>query len=98
MMRIYLVAHFCGDFSQKDNNRFNYLASLLAAAGNDVHFFTTDYSHLRKERRVTENLDLPYTVHFVHEHSYQRNISIQRILSHRGFGKNLKKLKKVLDD
>lgn len=91
MMRIYLVAHFCGDFSKKDNNRFNYLASLLAAAGNDVHFFTTDYSHLRKERRVTESLDLPYMVHFVHEHSYQRNISIQRILSHREFGRNLKK-------
>lgn len=90
MKRIYIVAHFCSDFTSKGNNRFNYLASKLAQHGNEVHFFTTDFSHVKKERRITERLNLPYFVHFLHEKGYKTNVSIQRVVSHHEFAKNLK--------
>ena len=91
MKKIFIVAHFCSDFTSRGNNRFNYLASKLAEAGNEVHFFTTYFSHVKKRRRITEDLNLPYKVHFIHENGYQKNVSLQRILSHRKFGINLKK-------
>lgn len=89
MKRIFLVAHFCSDFTSKGNNRFNYLAVKLTECGNEVHFFTTDFSHVKKEKRITTGLDLPYNVHFLHEKGYQRNVSVQRLISHREFAKNL---------
>lgn len=89
MKRIFVVAHFCSDFSSKGNNRFNYLAEKLAECGNEVHFFTTDFSHVKKEKRITEGLTLPYTVHFLHEKGYRKNVSIQRLISHREFAMNL---------
>lgn len=89
MKRIFLVAHFCSDFNSKGNNRFNYLAAKLTDCGNEVHFFTTDFSHVKKEKRITTGLDLPYNVHFLHEKGYQRNVSVQRLISHREFAKNL---------
>ena len=91
MKRIYIVAHFCSDFTSKGNNRFNYLAAKLAENGNEIHFFTTDFSHVKKERRITEGLDLPYTVHFLHEKGYKKNVSIQRLKSHYDFSKELQK-------
>ncbi len=89
MKRIYIIAHFCSDFTSKGNNRFNYLAAKLAKSGNEIHFFTTDFSHVKKERRVTEGIELPYFVHFLHEKGYRRNVSIQRLMSHREFAENL---------
>lgn len=90
MKRIYIVAHFCSDFTSKGNNRFNYLAAKLSEYGNEVHFFTTDFSHVKKKKRITTGLNLPYYVHFVHEKGYKRNVSIQRLISHHEFAKNLK--------
>lgn len=89
MKRIYIVAHFCSDFTSKGNNRFNYLAAKLTECGNEVHFFTTDFSHVKKEKRITTGLNVPYYVHFLHEKGYQRNVSIQRLTSHHEFAKNL---------
>lgn len=89
MKRIFVVAHFCSDFSSKGNNRLNYLAEKLAECGNEVHFITTDFSHVKKEKRITEGLTLPYTVHFLHEKGYRKNVSIRRLISHREFAKNL---------
>ncbi len=88
-MKIYLVAHFCSDFSSKGNNRFNYLASLLAKRKNDVVFFTTDFSHVKKSKRITTGFEVPYKINFIHESGYKKNVSMQRIISHRMFSKNL---------
>ena len=35
-MDILILSHFCGDFSAGDNDRFFYLASLLAEQVHDV--------------------------------------------------------------
>ncbi|MBR4948322.1 MAG: glycosyltransferase family 4 protein [Clostridiales bacterium] len=91
MKRIYIVAHFCSDFTSKGNNRFNYLASKLSESGYEVHFFTTDFSHVKKQKRILSGFDLPYKVHFLHEMGYRKNVSIQRILSHKEFAANLEK-------
>ncbi len=89
MKRIFIVAHFCSDFSSKGNNRFNYLASKLTESGYEVHFFTTDFSHVKKNKRITSGFDLQYYVHFLHESGYRRNVSIKRIISHKVFASNL---------
>ena len=89
MKKIYLIAHFCSDFSSKGNNRFNYLASLLTNRGNEVDFFTTDFSHVKKRKRITTGLVVPYRINFIHEIGYKKNVSVKRILSHMLFSRNL---------
>jgi len=89
---ILIVAHFCGDFDGKGNNRFNYLAGLLNEGGFDVELVTSDYSHIKKQKRdKSDTLHLRYKVTYIKEPPYKKNISLNRFLSHYVFGKNLGK-------
>lgn len=92
MKRIWIVTHFCSDFESKGNNRFNYLAKLLAEKGYQIEFITSDFSHVKKKPRTADAADPSYHVSLVHEPGYQKNVSLKRIYSHRVFGKNLKQL------
>lgn len=92
MKTIWIVTHFCSDFETNGNNRFNYLAKLLANKGYQVEFITSDFSHVKKQLRTADAADPAYHVSLVHEPGYQKNISFRRIHSHRVFGKNLKAL------
>lgn len=90
MKRILIVSHFCSDFESKGNNRFNYLAKMLAQRGNQVEFMTSDFSHVKKKPRTAEAADPSFHVTLIHESGYPKNVCIARILSHREFGKNLR--------
>jgi len=90
MKKIWIVAHFCSDFESKGNNRFNYLATLLAEAGYGVEFITSDFSHTKKKPRSRQVSGLAYRVCFIHEPGYRKNVGFDRLYSHAVFGKNLK--------
>lgn len=92
---VLLIAHFCSDFDEKGNNRFNYLADLLSRNECNVELATTDFSHLQKARRnVVHNL-LNFHVTMIHEPGYNKNISFKRFYSHYIMGRNLKKYLKI---
>jgi glycosyltransferase involved in cell wall biosynthesis len=88
---ILIIAHFCSDFDGNGNNRFNYLADLFSNNGYDVELITTDFSHTMKNRRIKNELILPYKVTMLHEPGYKKNISLQRAYSHFILGINLEK-------
>lgn len=88
-MRILIVAHFSG-MTKGDNNRFNYLAKLLAE-NNEVELITSDFSHDSKRHRTPTNEKSSYKITLIHEPAYKKNVSLKRFLSHEKFGKNLKK-------
>ena len=91
MKKIWIVAHFCSDFESKGNNRFNYLARLLAENEYEVEFITSDFSHVKKKPRSAQAADPAYHVSLVHEPGYRRNVGFDRLYSHAVFGKNLKR-------
>lgn len=87
-----MIAHFCSDFDSKGNNRFNYIAELLANNEFDVELVTSNFSHTKKMKRKMDNLEnLNYKVTFIEEPNYYKNVSIKRFYSHYIMGKNLKK-------
>ncbi len=88
---ILLIAHFCSDFDGKGNNRFNYLAELLADNNFNVELVTSDFSHNKKMKREKGNLeDLNHKVTFIKEPIYKKNVSLKRFYSHYVMAKNLK--------
>ena len=89
MKKIMIIAHFCNDFDINGNNRFNYLANLLSK-NYDVELVTTDFSHRKKAYRNTETPDFNFKITMLHEGVYKKNISPQRLIAHRIFGKSLK--------
>ena len=97
MKKIWIIAHFSSDFEIKGNNRFNYLAEILAKNGYSIDFFTSDFSHRRKRKR---NLITPhpnYNVIHIGEPGYNKNVSLKRFYSHYIFGRNLKEKLTVSD-
>jgi len=89
---ILIIAHFCGEFDGKDNNRFNYLAYLLAANGYIVELVTSDFSHTKKAKRNKSFSEgLSYTVTYITEPAYAKNVSLNRFYSHYIFGLNLRR-------
>lgn len=89
IMDIVIIAHFCLDFSDKDNGRFNYLANILSK-DNNVELITTDFYHITKTKRETIP-QLSYKVTVLQEPGYPRNVCLRRFYSHYIWGKNLKK-------
>lgn len=90
-MDILILSHFCGDFSSSDNDRFFYLASLLAAQGHDVELVTSSFYHTAKAQRGS----LPNTgrvkVTSLYEPGYPKNVCLRRFSSHHAWGKNVEK-------
>ena len=98
-MDIIILANFCGDFTEKDNSRFLYLANILSSGRNNtVEIVTSSFSHTGKKQRVEIDTKWPFKVTFLYEPGYLKNISIKRFYSHYVWGKNvaryLKKRKK----
>lgn len=89
-MDIVIVSPFSGDFSESDNDRFLYLANLLSAH-HDVEIVTSSFLHTAKQQRKEPVSGWPFSVTYVEEPGYPRNVSLQRLLSHWRFSKNLKK-------
>lgn len=88
---ILLIAHYCDDFNNKGNNRFNYLANLLSKRFPNLELVTSNFSHLSKKKRDKSSIKCDYKITLISEPGYSKNISFSRIFSHFIFGKNLKK-------
>lgn len=78
--------------------RFATLARCLAEQGHTVVYWSSDFSHRLKTRRVppeqVTSSSLPYTIELIPTPPYRKNISLQRIRNHRCYGKRLVKIAK----
>lgn len=73
-MDIVILAHFTDDFSEGDNGRFNYLATMLANE-HDVEIVTSDFDHITKKPRQPLQASMPYQVTFLHESGIQKTFA-----------------------
>ena len=87
---IVIIANFCRDFSETDNGRFMYLCKELSK-GNKVEIITSDFLHVAKTHKDPLAHNWPFTITFLHEPGYKKNISIQRFRSHNAWGKEVAK-------
>jgi glycosyltransferase involved in cell wall biosynthesis len=72
--------------------RFRKVAEMLVEAGYEVDLITSSFQHWDKEQRDTARQvyqELPYSVVFVSEPGYARNLDLRRIHSHRVLARNL---------
>lgn len=88
-MDILIISHFGNDFSNSDNDRFLYLANLLAMEGHKVELVTSDFEHDKKRHRKGAKADWSFQITFIHETGYPKNICLKRFYSHYVFGQNL---------
>jgi len=91
-----IIAHFCGDFDEQGNNRFNYIANMLSKYDDfNVELVTSDFSHNKKCNRKKIKTDYLYKITMIHEPGYKKNVSLKRFISHFIMGQNLKKYLKM---
>ncbi len=90
MKDIVIIANFCRDFSETDNGRFMYLCKELSK-DNKVEIITSDFSHGQKKHKAPLNNKWSFTITFLHEPGYKKNVSLQRFRSHYGWGKEVAK-------
>lgn len=89
-MDIVIISEFCEDFSQSDNDRFFYLAKMLAN-DNDVEIITSSFQHTAKKHRRVPAAKWPFKITFIEEPGYSKNVCLKRFVSHYIWGKNVKK-------
>lgn len=87
---IVIIANFCRDFSETDNGRFMYLCKELSKC-NCVEIITSDFGHSAKKHKQPLKHTWPFTITFLHELGYNKNISIKRFKSHYYWGKEVSK-------
>lgn len=98
MKKIWIVAPFTEIYNFDTRDRFQYIANELSKNEDyEVHLFTSDFIHLKKEFINNSVEDkYSYNVHLIHEKGYKKNISLSRAISHVSFAFNLmKKVKKM---
>lgn len=87
-MDIVIIANFCAALDKPTNSRFSYIADMFAKE-NDVELIGSAFSHGTKKKRVCDFSRFPYKVTLIEEPGYKKNISVQRFLSHRVWGRNV---------
>ena len=92
MKDILMIVHTAGSLKRTDNDRFTYLANKLEKMDNvNIEMVTSDFEHHKKKYRKKENIDkFPFQITFLHERKYEKNVSVQRIMGHVSFAKQLK--------
>ena len=90
MKDIVIIANFCRDFSETDNGRFMYLCKELSKK-HKVEIITSDFGHSAKEHKKPLKHKWAFTITFLHEPGYKKNISVQRFRSHYGWGREVDK-------
>lgn len=96
-MDILLVAQYFGDLENisNSNNRFVYLASLLART-NKVEVLTTSFIHAHKKHgKNIPNSYKEFKITALPEMGYKKNISFSRFFSHKLLSNNMKKYMKT---
>lgn len=89
-MDILILADFSGSFDGKTNNRFAYLADMLADE-HDVEIVTSDFYHGTKSHFENKPEGFKYKVTMLHEEKYTKNVSLKRFYSHFVWGKEVNK-------
>jgi hypothetical protein len=70
-------------------HRYWSLADTLADMGHAVTWWSSDWSHRAKARRVDHALPLPFQLRKIHTPSYHRNVSFARLRNHRAYAKGI---------
>lgn len=86
-MELVIIANFCGTLNGSGNNRFLYLAELLAKE-HTVELVTSDFEHGTKLHR-SGAAEFPFQVTLLHESGYPKNICLRRFASHYGWGRRV---------
>jgi glycosyltransferase involved in cell wall biosynthesis len=89
-MDIVIIAHFITEFAKEGTSRFVYIAEKLSKS-HDVELITSQFDHITKKQRVSQAYDLDTKVTLLEEPSYPKNVCLQRFVSHRYFGQQVKK-------
>ena len=89
-MDIVIISEFCGDFSESDNNRFLYIAKMLADR-HKVEIITSNFWHTTKMHRNRTEKKWPFKITFIKEPGYWKNVCLKRFYSHRIWGRNVLK-------
>ncbi len=87
-MDIVILSEFGESFARDDNDRFLYLAGMLAEQ-HDVEIITSSFRHSVKKQRTEPEDSWPFAITFREEPGYPRNVCLQRFRSHRIWGKNV---------
>lgn len=87
MKDIVIIANFCGSLLGARNDRFVYLAELLAK-DNAVELVTSDFDHGTKRHRETV-AEFPFRLTLLHESGYPKNVCLRRFASHRVWGRSV---------
>ena len=77
MKDIVIIANFCRNFSETDNGRFMYLCKELSKA-EKVEIITNDFNHDLKKHKDPLKYNWPFSITFLHEPGYKKNICLQR--------------------
>ena len=89
-MDIVIISQFGEHYSETDNDRFLYLAKMLATnTDNSIEIVTSSFRHTTKSQRVLPEADWPFKITFIKEPGYPKNICLKRFFSHRIWGKRL---------
>jgi len=67
--------------------RYWTLAQVAAEQGAEVVWWSSDFSHRRKAKRVPPPVDLPFEVELVPTPPYRRNVGLARMRNHRQFAR-----------
>lgn len=87
-MDIVIIANFCAALDKPTNSRFAYIADMFSK-DHDVELVGSAFSHETKKKRICDTARFSYKVTLIEEPGYRKNISVQRFLSHRVWGKNV---------
>ena len=75
--------------------RAGILANILVEGGHEVLWWTSSFDHVRKRQRcgtdTTKVLGDRYRITMLHANGYRKNISLARLLNHRGVGEKFRK-------
>ena len=87
-MDIVIVSEFSESFAKDDNDRFLYLAGMLAEQ-HEVEIVTSSFRHSVKKQRTEPEDSWPFPITFQEEPGYPRNVCLQRFRSHFVWGRNV---------
>lgn len=72
--------------------RFWLMSEAFRKAGHDVVYWTSDFSHANKKKRVLDfGIEVPFDIEILETEPYFKNVSLRRLMSHRKLAKTFLK-------
>ena len=73
--------------------RFWLMSEAFRKAGHDVVYWTSDFSHANKKKRVLDpDVEVPFDIEILETEPYFKNVSLRRLMSHRKLAKTFLKV------